>query len=81
MCREKRVLEPGGILIAPTFVYEGKPDLLRMKLTELVGFKSCIKWKSREYRELIEKSGFEIIRLELIPASPLPEVFAAARKI
>ena len=75
-----RVLKPGGILLAPTFVYEGKYHTFRLKLMELAGFHPYFKWTSAELIEVIEKAGFRTLQTQLIPSSPAPECFLAARR-
>ena len=45
----RRVLKTGGLLIAPTFVYDGKIDKIRIRIMELIGFYTFHKWKSNEY--------------------------------
>ena len=80
MAEIRRVLAPGGILLAPTFVYEGKVNRLRMKVTELVGFRTYVKWDLAELAGFLEKNGFEVVEQALLPGSPLPEGFVAGRK-
>lgn len=74
-----RVLRPGGVILTPTFVYERKVNRLRMKLTELVGFRTCSRWTLAELGQVLERSGFRVIEQALLPGDPLPEGFAAAR--
>ena len=74
-----RVLRPGGVILTPTFVYEGKINRVRMKLTELVGFQTYRKWTLQDLRRVLERSGFRVIEQALLPGDPLPEGFAAAR--
>ena len=76
----RRVLSPGGILLAPTFVYEGEGNRLRMKLMELVGFRTFVRWNLNGLAGFLEANGFEILEKCLLPGSPLPEGFAAGRK-
>ena len=76
----RRVLTEDGILLAPTFVYEGKVNRLRMKLTSLVGFRTYAHWTLTELGEFLEGQGFRVLESRLLPGSPLPEGFAAAAK-
>ena len=80
MAEIRRVLVPGGILLAPTFVYEGKVNRLRMKLTEMVGFRTFVKWDLEDLAAFLERNGFEVVEKCLLPGSPLPEGFVAGRK-
>ena len=75
-----RVLRPGGMFLAPTFVYEGKFNRLRMGLTELVGFKTFHKWTSPSLCLYVEDHGFQKIHCHLIPGDPLPVAFAVFKK-
>ena len=76
-----RVLKPGGILLAPTFVYEGKVNRFRMWLTTMVGFKTFHHWKSHELCQFTESERFRCMSCELVPGDPLPVAFAVFRKI
>ena len=76
----RRVLSPGGLLLAPTFVYEGRINRARMWLTVQLGFPSFYKWRLREFRAVLEQAGFRVVRQELIPGDPLPEAFLAVQK-
>ena len=76
-----RVLKDGGIIIAPTFVYEGKVNRFRMALTNLVGFKTYEKWDLNQLAEAVAEPGFEILEKSLLPGDPLPEGFVVGKKI
>lgn len=75
-----RVLKKGGLLIAPTFVYDGKTNKIRIWLMERVGFRSFHKWKSDEYVEYVCKKGFDIIDSSLIVGEMLPECILICKK-
>ena len=78
-----RVLAPGGIVLAPTFVYEGKQDIFsrfRMHMTEKLGFCSYFKWKLQDLTALLEQAGFDLLEQQILPGHPLPEGFAAGKK-
>ena len=75
-----RVLRSGGILLAPTFVYEGRPNRLRMWLTTKVGLRTYHEWTSADLADALRQAGFRVVESELLPADPLPEAFVAARK-
>jgi ubiquinone/menaquinone biosynthesis C-methylase UbiE len=69
----RRVLKKGGLLIAPTFVYDGKINKLRIWLMERIGFHTFYKWKSDEYIEFVSNRGFDIIDSSVIGGEMLPE--------
>lgn len=69
----RRVLKKGGLLIAPTFVYNGKTNNILIGLMEMVGFHTFYKWTSDEYVEFIRKKGFNIINSSVIAGKMLPE--------
>lgn len=69
----RRVLKKGGLLIAPTFVYDGKVNKIRIWLMEMVGFHTFHKWKSDEYVEFVCKKGFNIIDSSVIVGEMLSE--------
>ena len=76
-----RVLDDDGILLAPTFVYEGNITRLRMKLTNLVGFRTYHHWTTADLTAALKKAGFQIIEVHLLPGDPLPVAFVSARKL
>jgi ubiquinone/menaquinone biosynthesis C-methylase UbiE len=69
----RRVLKKGGLLIAPTFIYDGKINKTRIWLMELIGFHTFYKWKYDEYVDFVCKKGFEIINSSIIVGELLPE--------
>lgn len=57
----RRVLKPGGILIAPTFMAAGSlSGRMRIRLMELSGFKAFYKWTPQGYLNFLKENGFEI---------------------
>lgn len=57
----RRVLKPGGILIAPTFTAAGSlSGRMRIRLMELSGFKAFHKWTPQGYLNFLKENGFEI---------------------
>ena len=57
----RRVLKPGGILIAPTFTASGSiSGRMRIRFMELSGFKVFHKWTPQEYLDFLKENGFEI---------------------
>ena len=69
----KRVLKQDGLMIAPTFVYDGQVNKLMVGLFEKVGFRTFHKWTSRGYRESIENNGFKVEDMKTINGNLLPE--------
>ena len=53
-----RVLKDGSLFLAPTFVYEGKVNHLRMWATTLAGLKTFHKWDEKGLCSFVEESGF-----------------------
>ncbi len=76
-----RVLTPDGILLAPTFVYERKPNPYRMKIMSMLGFPSVHEWTMLEFITFIESKGYKLLEQALIEANPVPVGFVAAKKI
>ncbi len=68
----RRVLRKGGLLIAPTFVYDGKINKIRIWLMEMIGFHTFHKWKSGEYVEFVCKKGFDLVDSSVIVGEILP---------
>lgn len=88
-----RVLKPGGILFAPTFVYErehskvlmhdsGKPQsvLSVVWFMEKLGFKTYHKWCKDELAEYVGSRGFHVIDAVLVKGKPLTECVLTAGK-
>lgn len=75
-----RVLKKGGILFAPTFVYEkgyAKPLIFVM---EKLGFKTYHKWTKDDLIEYVGSRGFAVMESSLAAGRPLPECILAAQK-
>ena len=78
-----RVLRPDGLLLAPTFVYEGKrsrSSRLRMWATERLGFRTYHHWSLQALADFVAAGGFQVVERTLLPGNPLPEGFVVARK-
>lgn len=59
----RRVLKPGGILIAPTFTAAGTlSGRMRIRIMELSGFQVFHKWTPKEYLDFLKENGFEVTR-------------------
>lgn len=77
----KRVLMPGGLLFAPTFMYrEGSGFLIRSGLLKLFGFKSYLSLSGGEFSEFIEKQGFQVLECNIIKCKVSPLCCLIARK-
>ena len=75
-----RVLNKGGLLFAPTFIFDSNRTKLRVRLLELIGFRVYNKWREDDLLELISKSGFKTISHNKIVASPLSELVIISQK-
>ena len=75
-----RVLKPGGLLIAPTFIYDNQPSRLRMWVLSLIGFRTPHKWHSSELSHFIASKGFEVIENSVVLSKPLSQSIPIARK-
>ena len=57
----RRVLKPGGLLIAPTFTAaDSLSGRMRIRLMELSGFKVFHKWTPKEYLDFLKDNGFTV---------------------
>lgn len=57
----RRVLKPGGLLIAPTFTAASSLcGRMRIRIMELSGFKVFHKWTPQGYLDFLKANGFEI---------------------
>ncbi len=75
-----RVLRSGGVLLAPTFIFDDDTPKFRVRLLEIMGFKVYNKWGEDGLLDLVIKSGFEIISHDKIIASPLSELVVVSQK-
>jgi ubiquinone/menaquinone biosynthesis C-methylase UbiE len=75
----RRVLKPGGLLIAPTFLHDGKVNNLQIWLLEQIGFRTFHKWKLSEFQDFVTANGFTIVESEMIQTSLLPECFLVCK--
>jgi ubiquinone/menaquinone biosynthesis C-methylase UbiE len=75
-----RVLKNDGLLIAPTFVYDGNINWLRIRIMELLGFHTFHRWKASEYSEFVCKKEFKLIDSAKIDSNVLPECVLICRK-
>jgi len=69
----RRVLKPGGTLVAATFVYDEHFDPKKMAPLERLGFKTYYKWTASEFAQYVHAHGFEIRVNDLLPGNGLSE--------
>lgn len=75
----RRVLKPGGILIAPTFTAAGSlSGRIKIWFMELSGFKVFHKWTPKGYLDFLKANGYEIT-CEKVLNSGLKLTYAEAR--
>lgn len=75
-----RVLKDGGILFAPTFVYESGYSKVTVAVMEKSGFKTFHKWSRKEYEKFVESKGFLLKKSILEKGKPLPECILIGTK-
>lgn len=75
-----RVLKPGGLLFAPTFVYDGNYNKLLIWIMEKVGFRTFHKWKASELKDFVASHGFTLESGEIVQSKPLNECVLIGRK-
>lgn len=76
----KRVLKPGGILIAPTFSHGHQNSSkwsLNASILKLIGFETYSRWKPEEYVAFINENGFTVDKWKVIKAA-FPLVYLEA---
>ena len=77
----KRVLKPGGMLFAPTFMYrEGSGFLLRSGILKVFGFQTYMSSTAKEFAEFIEKQDFQVLECDIIKCKISPLCCLIARK-
>ena len=75
----KRVLKPGGILYAPTFVHgRGAGFRLRAWLLTLAGFKVYFKWTAEGFERFISEHNFQIRQTALLGGCLAPLCYLEA---
>ena len=78
----RRVLRPGGILIAPTFIHKGKDKAAAVtsRLLELAGIEFGSKWSEEDFAAVLEESGFNITYTKILKAS-INEMYVECSRI
>ena len=76
----RRVLKPGGLLYAPTFVHgKGAGFRPRTRLLSLAGFRVYSPWTAGEFADYISGRGFEVTKTELLGKSLAPLCYLEAK--
>lgn len=76
-----RVLKPGGLLFAPTFVHgEGVGFRVRVGLMKLIGFRVYHKWTASEFAAFVSEHGFAVTEQASMGSSIAPLCYLAAKK-
>ena len=76
----RRVLRPGGLLFAPTYVHGGvKRRRPRLWLMKRAGFQVYQAWTGGEFMAFIENGGFTIEDATLLPDGIAPVCYVMAR--
>lgn len=76
-----RVLKADGMLFAPTFIHgEGFAFHLRIRLMQLIGFRSFSNWDALQFIQLLDKQGFAITEQKVMGGGLTPLCFAVAKK-
>ncbi len=81
MAEIHRVLKPGGLLFAPTFVHgEGVGFRIRTGLMKMVGFKVYHKWSAGEFAVFISEHGFFVKEQTDLGSNIAPLCYLTAKK-
>lgn len=68
-----RVLKPGGLLCAPTFLWaEGKANKFRKRVMSLAGFKVYREWDSKSFSQFVRSYGFTVLEMDLVDGGLAP---------
>lgn len=74
----KRVLRPDGLLIAPTYIYDGNESRSCLRLLETIGFRTYNKWTAQEYETFVTTHGFTPKSTTIIPTKTLQNCLLTA---
>lgn len=76
-----RVLKPGGLLFAPTFIHgKGAGFRLHSRILELAGFRVFSKWSEAEFADYIGRHRFAVCKHECLGKSIAPLCYLEAQK-
>lgn len=76
----RRVLKPGGLLLAPTFSHGHLRDAswnISAAILKVIGFKTFSKWKPEEFVRMLEENGFTVRNWRVLKAA-FPLVYTEA---
>ncbi len=75
----RRVLKPGGMLFAPTFVHgTARAARLRVRLMSLAGFHVFHRWSAGEFVDYLNAHGFRVAEQCLMGSAVAPLCFVRA---
>ena len=77
----RRVLQPGGILFAPTVMFGGRKLDLRARITAFTGRRIRQRWMPSEFLDLIRRYGFSVEKAVLLPDESAPICYLEARSL
>ncbi|MDD4849959.1 MAG: class I SAM-dependent methyltransferase [Gemmiger sp.] len=79
LAESRRVLKPGGVLYAPTFIHGNAPGFrLRVRLMSLAGFHTYYKWDEAAFVAFLQANGFQVTEHCVLGSSLAPLCYAAA---
>ena len=81
LSESRRVLRKGGILLCPTFIYEGHVPRFKLFLLKIGGFVTYHKWDEDTFRSFVERAGFKTVESKVISGNPLPECFIVLERM
>ena len=74
----RRVLKPGGLLFAPTYVHGGVRKSVRITLMTLGGFRVFHRWSAGDLAKYIQSYGFAVDRQILLSDKVVPLCYIEA---
>lgn len=76
-----RVLKPGGMLFAPTFIWKNRAGFgLGAWLLTKIGFKVFHQWSQIEFVHFVEKNGFLVREYAVVGSEITPICYLVAKK-
>lgn len=80
MAEIRRVLRPGGLLIAPTFLH-GEHCGLRARMLALAGFRVRHRWSEAGFLEYVRAQGFSVLRSCRLDGGVTPLCYLEAENV